>query len=210
MAISPFIDPTTVVTVSMQINRVALNVESTFDIQILLELEWYDDRLKFLGNECLNTMSDGNFTIEGNEWHYSKIWSPNLRFARNKDPNVLSSHVMLLRITSTGHVRVRIRYSLTIFSFVALTDLPAFFRNNINLFCSMDYRKYPFDTQTCNISLVSSDQTEEKLKLEWSKDQQLKIDDNLFISSHTLEFHKLDNGTKVIKNEKYVAKATQK
>lgn len=76
----------------------------------------------------------------------------------------------------------------------------------------MDYRKYPFDTQTCNISLVSSDQTEEKLRLEWSKvkDQQFKIDDNLFISSHTLEFHELDNGTKVIKNEKYVVKATQK
>lgn len=116
-------------TVSAQLNRVSFynDVDSTFDIQLLLELQWLDDRLTFLGNECNKTNKVsvtlaedgstveevielvGDFTIEGNEWHFSKIWSPKLRIARNKDAKGLDASVMFLRINSTGHVRVRMR-----------------------------------------------------------------------------------------------------
>ncbi|KAJ6220023.1 hypothetical protein RDWZM_005835 [Blomia tropicalis] len=108
--------PTTEVTVSMQINQIAFHneAESTIDIQILFEMEWIDNRLKFNGTDCNNmNSSKENFTIEGNEWHLSKIWVPSLRISRNKLPNVLSSRsstqIIFLRITHEGRIRVRMR-----------------------------------------------------------------------------------------------------
>ena len=100
----------------MQINQIASHneAESTIDIQILFEMEWIDNRLKFNGTDCNNmNSSKENFTIEGNEWHLSKIWVPSLRISRNKLPNVLSSRsstqIIFLRITHEGRIRVRMR-----------------------------------------------------------------------------------------------------
>ncbi|KAH9393195.1 Glycine receptor subunit alpha-3 [Tyrophagus putrescentiae] len=202
--IKPNGQATTNVTVSAQLNRVAFynDVDSTFDIQLLLELQWLDDRLTFLGSECnktskvsLSLAEDGStveevielvedFTIEGNEWHFSKIWSPKLRIARNKDAKGLDASVMFLRINSTGHVRVRMR-------------------SNVHLFCPMDYRKYPFDSQSCIIKIVSNDLSAEKLMLRWTEDEraQLTIDDNMYISSHSLEFYSMSSGTSRVKGE---------
>ncbi|KAH9392795.1 hypothetical protein TYRP_005883 [Tyrophagus putrescentiae] len=198
--IKPNGQATTNVTVSAQLNRVAFynDVDSTFDIQLLLELQWLDDRLTFLGNECnktskvsLSLAEDGStveevielvedFTIEGNEWHFSKIWSPKLRIARNKDAKGLDASVMFLRINSTGHVREQ-RPPL-------LSDgLP----------------QVPFDSQSCIIKIVSNDLSAEKLMLRWTEDEraQLTIDDNMYISSHSLEFYSMSSGTSRVKDE---------
>lgn len=199
-------EPTNV-NVSMQINRIAFytGAESTFDIQVLFELEWFDDRLKFQGTEC-NSTSPVNFTIEGNEWHYSQMWSPNLRVARNKNPDVLDSkslsQVMFLRISHTGQIRVHIRCSAAA-ALVPLPDCLSLFRSNANLFCPMDYRKYPFDSQTCEISIVSNDLSTDKMLLFWSSEGQITIDDNLFISSHSLESFSASSGEETIREEQF-------
>ena len=100
------------VNASMQINRFAFynDVESTLDYQVLLEFEWIDPRLRAIPDNC--NISD--LILEGNDFHYSRIWSPNIRIARNKDTNVLKSsslsQLIFLRFNTHGHVRVRLRY----------------------------------------------------------------------------------------------------
>lgn len=67
----------------------------------------------------------------------------------------------------------------------------------------MDYRKYPFDSQACTIKIVSNDLSLEKLVLKWTADEkeQLTIDDNLYISSHSLESYSMSSGHSKVKGE---------
>ena len=67
----------------------------------------------------------------------------------------------------------------------------------------MDYRKYPFDSQTCTISILSNDLSTEKMMLFWNDQEQLTIDDNLFISSHSLEKFEVTGGEETFRNEKF-------
>lgn len=96
---------------SMEIQRYVYyqDSDSTLNYAVMAEFEWIDSRLHFIPEECLEKYH----VLDGNEWHYSRIWLPNIRVAQNKNTNVLKttalSQMIFLRIYDNGRVRVRLR-----------------------------------------------------------------------------------------------------
>ncbi len=84
-------------------------MDSEYDIQILIDLEWIDPRLILNDSKC---DPEEVLTIEGSEWHLERIWSPKLRVPNNKNPASLDrdAKIILLRVSHNGYVRVRKRY----------------------------------------------------------------------------------------------------
>ena len=169
----------------MEVKRLSVynDLLATYDIMAMFEFEWVDERLKLQPEDCdnkdkfeMNTApkfsSKSNHTIlEGNSWHFNRIWSPSLRVARNDNSDILhndpDSQILYIRVDITsGAVKVNVR-------------------SRLHLFCPMDYRKYPFDTQRCSVTLLSNDLSSEKMILRWGK-QQTDIG-RLYMSAHSLE-----------------------
>lgn len=85
------------------------DVHSEFSIQLMLDLEWIDERLRFD-----NHVTDPNTTLEGDIHHLERIWTPILRVPNTKEPWRLDSEkgsrTVLVRIQPDGWVLVRRRY----------------------------------------------------------------------------------------------------
>lgn len=102
----------TIVRIGMTMRHMAEyeDTQSTFNVQTVFNLRWTDHRLMVDVSE--NECAMHNVTLQGNEWHYARLWKPNLRISNNKDPNVLNSastQVTHLRINYLGEVRVSLR-----------------------------------------------------------------------------------------------------
>lgn len=69
--------------------------------------------------------------------------------------------------------------------------------------CPVDYRKYPFDGQTCRIDLTSNELPNDQLSLRWIDDNPFIIDDSLYISSHSLDSHQIKTDTDIVDNQGY-------
>lgn len=67
----------------------------------------------------------------------------------------------------------------------------------------MDYRSYPFDSQSCRISIISNALTTEKLLLHWNVVEPFTIDESLYMSSHSLEKFQTLTEFQTIKNERF-------
>ena len=72
-----------------------------YSIQLLLRLEWRDDRLSF------QTQDNKEARLEGGQYHANRIWTPSLHIPNNKEPQVLQTNEqtpVLLHIYSSGKV----------------------------------------------------------------------------------------------------------
>ena len=106
------VDHQLMVNTSMEVYSMASVNEqnSEFTLNLLIDLMWNDQRLVQTNNnnDC-GELKD--LSIEGSEWHLERIWSPKIRVPNNKNPSALDrdAKIILLRVTSSGEVRVRKR-----------------------------------------------------------------------------------------------------
>lgn len=176
----------TAVNVSMEMKYLAHynDLQSAFELYLIVQQEWFDPRLIYNVSYCQNLDNNNNNNInatvarfrplEGNDFHFMKIWKPNLRIIMNKNTNDLGSadslitQLTFMRIYPSGRVMARMRA-------------------NLNLICPIDYRLYPFDSQTCYVQLIANDLPARELKLQWSEATAFYIDESLFMASHSFQ-----------------------
>lgn len=129
-----------------------------FTATILLHLSWYDHR--FSKYEIKN-IDEGFVEIDAK--NLEKLWVPDLYFPNEKRAyyhNVLMPNKML-RIYKGGDVSYSTRLSMT-------------------LSCPMDFRNYPFDTQTCKIIIESFSYNDGNIILAWTNNSKgpILLDEN--------------------------------
>ncbi len=115
-----------------------------FTLTLYLRQRWKDPRLQF---EDL-TLGVDEIRLEDQAWN--KLWVPDLYFTNAKKADFTDVTVSnrLLTLNATGHIwySSEIRGTFT---------------------CPMIYVTYPFDNQTCSITIESFGYTEDTLKLAW-------------------------------------------
>ena len=67
------------------------------------------------------------------------------------------------------------------------------FSFQLNLFCQLNFRTYPFDVQTCFIKLESRGHTEDELVLVWQNDNPFQNSDRFQLSGFSLLDYELYN-----------------
>ncbi|XP_054159988.1 glycine receptor subunit alpha-2-like [Oppia nitens] len=182
----PSYNKTVLVKVSIEMYSMASvnDLSSEFRMNLLADLEWSDPRLASKADsECVG---DEEFTIEGSEWHLDRIWSPKLRVPNNKNPAALDrdAKIVLLRVTSNGYVRIRKRL-------------------NLELICEMRFQNYPMDRQSCDLSFISSDLTNESMTVDWTTDDSFTSSNNFYMTGFALESWQLKSGTMRTKGEQF-------
>ena len=141
----------------LNINKIEL--PTTFEAKIRLLLTWKDYRLDFA-----NLQAKGNIIEEEVQ---TKLWTPPIRFANTKHGVLLNDEETTMEIIQVG-------------TFVAndINDLHEanIFKGNENelnysreyqenFHCSFDLHYYPFDSQTCTITIDIPDSFKGQMKL---------------------------------------------
>lgn len=67
----------------------------------------------------------------------------------------------------------------------------------------MDYRSYPFDTQVCQISILSNELSTNRLQLHWNDTNPFLIDESQYMSSHFLEHYETDTDFEIVHEEQF-------
>ncbi|XP_053373936.1 glycine receptor subunit alpha-2-like [Mercenaria mercenaria] len=137
-----------------------------FSIMMLMRMQWQDDRLAYfqLANYSRLDLTGDMINL---------VWTPDLYISneRKTDAHSLVKHEELVYIDPKGVVSFSIRLSMT---------------SN----CHMDLKLYPFDVQTCDVTIQSYAFTVDKIILNWS-DNSVQIGDlnlpnyEVSVDSHT-------------------------
>ncbi|XP_013392182.1 gamma-aminobutyric acid receptor subunit beta-3 [Lingula anatina] len=144
------VDEPTVIGMQLSINRINSVDEIQMDItlDLVLERNWEDHRLKFDGSRINRTYMDMD------PRHAGFIWIPDL-FIRNEKSAEWHSVTIpnrMLRLYENGSVMFISRITVT-------------------AACPMDLFMFPFDTQKCPLILQSYAFTDEEMQYEWTEEQ---------------------------------------
>ncbi|KAK7474221.1 hypothetical protein BaRGS_00034570, partial [Batillaria attramentaria] len=138
--------------------------EATMDysLTIFLRQTWNDSRLEY-------PPLPGIEALELDTRVMKRIWVPDLYFTNEKQANFHDVTVpnKLMHITFAGQVLYSSRISM-------------------KLSCDMDLWRFPFDSQTCYLSMESYSYSTENVIFQWHKDPVQKRDD---MSLPQFEFH---------------------
>ncbi|KAH8294959.1 hypothetical protein KR018_004737 [Drosophila ironensis] len=143
------------------------NVEASnlqFMVQGLLQLRYQDPRLAFS-----NYVPDRKQPIMGEASLKQMIWVPHIFLTNEQTSSVLgtSSPDELTTIYPDGTVLISTRLQAT-------------------LYCWMNYRKFPFDDQTCTTILESWMYNTSLVELRWETDNAVTFDTELQLSEYNL------------------------
>ncbi|KAL7635310.1 UNVERIFIED_CONTAM: hypothetical protein RMT77_014377 [Armadillidium vulgare] len=133
-----------------------------FKVQVTLRCFWQDERLQF-SNQSGNLPYVTLITP-------SNVWVPDLFFRNEKEGefhNILLPNTYL-RIYPDGNVIYSTRISVT-------------------LICPMNFRRFPFDVQKCQLPLASFSLTSRNLVLSWKNGEPLQITNVLLLKVFILQ-----------------------
>lgn len=137
------------------------DIGMNYEVQLTFRQQWRDESLAFDDNS-------GKIRYL-NIYDPRKLWTPDTFFV-----NELESHHH--RIT-TPNVLVRIYPDGSVLQSI---------RISLKLSCPMDFHRYPFDEQQCNIVIESYGYTAADLVLLWKKGDPVQITRNLYLPKFTL------------------------
>ncbi|KAL3272873.1 hypothetical protein HHI36_014334 [Cryptolaemus montrouzieri] len=134
-----------------------------FKSHMVLQYSYRDQRLDF------TNISKNRDTIMGQEILRDKIWVPHVIVRNEKDTFIMGSDGkdVFVTIRPTGHVTYSYRMTLT-------------------FYCWMNLKKFPFDTQLCDIIWNSWAYNTSNLLLRWKSDTPVKIAPNLHLTEFVL------------------------
>ncbi|XP_045122274.1 glycine receptor subunit alpha-3-like isoform X2 [Portunus trituberculatus] len=155
-------EPTTV-TVQMFINSFgSLNAANMdYNIDVFLRQRWNDHRLQLPGNRTRVTVL--NPAVQ------AKIWKPDTYFNNVKDASVhkVTMPNILLRIEKNGDILYSMRITL-------------------KLSCNMRLHQFPFDAQSCSLTMSSYANTDDVIIYEWDPEIPIDMPDELEIAQFDL------------------------
>nr|UOV21284.1 glutamate-gated chloride channel, GluCl4 [Ixodes ricinus] len=156
-------DPTTVRT-NMYIRSLydICDTDMSFKVQITYRQQWVDKRLTF--------DDQGGQIRFLNVYDVSRLWIPDIFFVHELEGHfhkVIRPN-LLVRIYPDGSVLYSVRVSL-------------------KLSCQMDFRKYPFDKQRCEIRMESYGHSAESLAFLWKEGDPVQVTKTLYTPEYTLE-----------------------
>ncbi|GFT56925.1 glutamate-gated chloride channel [Nephila pilipes] len=123
-----------------------------YDAQLTFRQSWKDDRLKY----------DSQGMTYVSLTHPEKLWIPDLFFS-NEDTGHFHNMILpnnLIRIYPDGRILYSVRISL-------------------RLFCPMDLRNYPMDSQVCSIKCASYGYTTDDIIFLWKEKDPVQITANI-------------------------------
>ncbi|KAL3123520.1 hypothetical protein niasHT_006599 [Heterodera trifolii] len=158
------------VSMSMFIEGISSFSAQTMDYQldVYFYQEWKDERLKHNGSGPLLIRDKAVF---------KKLWHPDIYFANARQASFqeITEDNFLVWIYPNGRIWYDCRISL-----VAI--------------CMMDLWKYPLDSQTCELRILSYAYPENHLRLRWSKRIDPPIDRNMGIKMPDMELVRITTG----------------
>ncbi|XP_054159991.1 glycine receptor subunit alpha-2-like [Oppia nitens] len=120
------------------------DITAEYNIIVNMDLEWYDSRLTHpCGKEPVV------LTLEPPQ--YTRIWTPQLGVPDVKEPGSVefnAQNVVAFLLRTDGYILIRSRLQLT-------------------LFCELNFKNYPFDSQICSVSLQSRSSSDDNIVLQW-------------------------------------------
>ena len=160
----PRLNETTVVKLGMYIGMIHGINERTqdFSISFYLRQLWTDPRLEFSHFQS----APSKVNLGQDSWE--KLWTPDVFFRNLKDGEyvdiTVSNRLMTLHVTGEIFYVAAIKAVFT---------------------CPMEFQKYPFDTQICQIWLESFGYTADVVKFEWLPDSAV-LNPNVKFFGHTI------------------------
>lgn len=127
-------------------------IDMTFSAKFTITMEWFDERLRF------SNLNDGNFTNLAKPERITEIWIPPLIFNNTKKNLMVTGNQgaglfmnKMGKAILPNHEEV---YENLYFDGV---ENVLIYRMDMELTCSCLFRlnHYPFDSQTCNIEVIS-------------------------------------------------------
>ncbi|CAH1245290.1 GLRA3 [Branchiostoma lanceolatum] len=160
------------VEVQLYVSSISSVSEASMDyiLNFFLRQRWNDPRLSY--TDFKSSLTLGTSTL-------AEIWIPDISFKNGKGAAYREGgdHNTLLRISPQGDILLSQKMALL-------------------LSCPMDFRMFPFDTQSCGIQMESYGHTTEELVLEWAKPE-MEID----LSIRLPEFELKQWGTRRCDNQ---------
>ncbi|XP_062928227.1 gamma-aminobutyric acid receptor subunit rho-2-like [Mobula hypostoma] len=141
-------------------------VDMDFTMTLYLRNYWKDERLSFRSRTNRSMTFDGRLV--------KRIWAPDMFFVHSKRSFIhdTTTDNVMLRIFPDGNVLYSLRVTVT-------------------AMCSMDFSRFPLDTQTCSLEIESYAYTEDDLMLYWKNGEEaLKTDEKVSLSQFLIQkFH---------------------
>ncbi|KAI8510324.1 Glycine receptor subunit alpha-3 [Branchiostoma belcheri] len=162
------------VEVQLYVSSISSVSEASMDyiLNFFLRQRWNDPRLSY--TDFKSSLTLGLTTL-------AEIWIPDISFKNGKGAAYREGgdHNTLLRISPQGDILLSQKRVMALL-----------------LSCPMDFRMFPFDTQSCGIQMESYGHTTEELVLEWAKPE-MEID----LSIRLPEFELKQWGTRRCDNQ---------
>uniref|UniRef100_A0A3B3QZ26 GABA(C) receptor n=1 Tax=Paramormyrops kingsleyae TaxID=1676925 RepID=A0A3B3QZ26_9TELE len=136
-----------------------------FTMTLYLRHYWQDDRLAFPSSSNKSRTFDARLV--------KKIWVPDVFFVHSKRSFIHDTTMenIMLRVYPDGNILYSVRITVT-------------------AFCSMDFSRFPLDTQNCSLELESYAYNENDLMLYWKNgNDSLRTDEILLSQFFIEEFH---------------------
>ncbi|KAG1943977.1 gamma-aminobutyric acid receptor subunit rho-3 isoform X1 [Pimephales promelas] len=140
-------------------------VNMDFTMTLYLRHYWKDERLAFPSSNNLSRTFDGRLV--------NKIWKPDVFFVHSKRSFIHDTTMenIMLRVYPDGNILYSVR--------ITVTSL-----------CSMDFSRFPLDTQNCSLELESYAYNENDLMLYWKNGNDSLRTDEIALSQFFIEeFH---------------------
>ncbi|XP_056593705.1 gamma-aminobutyric acid receptor subunit rho-3 isoform X1 [Triplophysa dalaica] len=140
-------------------------VNMDFTMTLYLRHYWKDERLAFPSTNNLSRTFDGRLV--------KKIWKPDVFFVHSKRSFIHDTTMenIMLRVYPDGNILYSVR--------ITVTSL-----------CSMDFSRFPLDTQNCSLELESYAYNENDLMLYWKNGNDSLRTDEIALSQFFIEeFH---------------------
>eukprot|EP00062_Callorhinchus_milii_P001831 gi/632937409/ref/XP_007899540.1/ PREDICTED: gamma-aminobutyric acid receptor subunit rho-3 isoform X2 [Callorhinchus milii] len=145
-------------------------VDMDFTMTLYLRHYWKDERLTFPSSNNRSMTFDGRLA--------KKIWIPDVFFVHSKRSFIHDTTMenVMLRVYPNGNILYSLRITVT-------------------SMCSMDFSRFPLDTQNCSLELESYAYNEKDLMLFWKNgNKSLTTDDQILLSQFFIKEFRASNG----------------
>ncbi|KAF2900928.1 hypothetical protein ILUMI_05251, partial [Ignelater luminosus] len=151
------------VTLQIDIQHIEAIDQLQFKMHMLLQYRYYDYRLRF------DEISPNRGIMLGEELLRNKIWVPHLVLSNERDSAImgLEGNDLFVSLSPQGEI---------IFSY----------RMTATIYCWMDLKKFPFDTQNCDLTFRSWTYNASRLVLRWDDIEPVKVANQLHLTEFTL------------------------
>ncbi|XP_066555114.1 gamma-aminobutyric acid receptor subunit rho-3 [Amia ocellicauda] len=144
-------------------------VNMDFTMTLYLRHYWKDERLAFPSTNNKSRTFDGRLV--------KKIWVPDVFFVHSKRSFIHDTTMenIMLRVYPDGNILYSVRITVT-------------------ALCSMDFSRFPLDTQNCSLELESYAYNENDLMLYWKNGNDSLRTDEILLSQFFIEEFNPSNG----------------